>query len=481
MKVWEQRIVAAAFAVWLAAPLTLWLLGAGSDYADLEKRRPAALPPPSLGSLTDPGFYAEVARAFGDRVPLRVEAVALDAWLDLEVFGDSPNPAVLLGSDGWLFSADAIVGACRHRKRTRHAVSMLRKTSRILHASGRRLVVAIAPDKAAIYPERLGPAASASRCAARTRRRLRAQLAEAELPGYVDLWRALEGLKAGTAEDVYWPHDTHWTGRGAMEAARRIVGRLDPGLWDDGAVRCEPGKRHRGDLADMIGLPRWHETSRCWIERDASIKTGGQGGLRRVAATGEAALFEPPVLAIYDSFGQLYQGFVEQYLADSTWVNWRALRGEGLGGIVDELARAEVVILESVERSVINQFAIKSRDLPARLVGRLLDELPVAALDLWNPRAGVRESVLSLPQAAPGADRYLIVDVASSGHEHEDELRVVARSRADQPLEAALVVEIDSAGAVRRFVAGLPRPAVEARLRSTAGEVVSVGVVDLGE
>jgi SGNH hydrolase-like domain, acetyltransferase AlgX len=482
MRRWERIIVALVFVAWLVAPLVLLALGGKSDFAALENRRPARAPAVTLAAVTDPQFYAAVARTFGDRVPLRAEALALDSWIDLEVFGDSPNPEVLVGADDWLYLFDAVAKPCVDRIPPWHAVANLRRISRILEASGRRLVVAVAPDKVSIYPERLGPSVSLSRCSRKYRLRLRTFLRQAELPGYVDLWQGLEDLKARAAEDVYWAQDTHWTFAGALEATRLIVDRLDPGLWNESAVKPRARVRHRGDLARMIGLPTPREATRYDIQRRVQVTLARSGRFRRMTVACRADCFRPRVLVVIDSFGELFVGNLAQYLEESTWVRWSQLPGEGLAAIVDELAGAEVVIFESVERMAFVRFARFSRDLPARLIDRLRDELPVTDLDVVSvpSSAGPPRLELELPAVAPDADRYLVIDVASSpAGAAAGRLSIAMRRAENLRWQAVRGLEVGSGAGVRRLVAELPNISLTVQISLRSDVVRSVGCLVL--
>ncbi|MEM7587599.1 MAG: hypothetical protein AAF560_29695, partial [Acidobacteriota bacterium] len=474
-----QRLVVTAFAVGLGLPLCLLVLGVDSGFAALEKRPPARIPGWSIGSSVEPAFYADVAHAFADRVPLRVEAVVLDAWLDVELFGDSPNPEVLLGADGWLFRRQAVVGP-RRPEALERAVDTVGRVSRILATSGRQLVFLVAPDKAAIYPEKLGPSADLARPGSLSRQRARALLQEAEMPGYLDLWTAMEQLKQVSAETTYWPRDTHWKPESIVEGARLIAGALDPALWDADAVAVEPGMRHRSDLAGMIGLPRQEQGTSYEVRRNVEVRRAGAADKSpvRLVTHGAEPLFRPRVLAVTDSFGDDWLGILSQYFADSTWISWSELPRERLVSIVNELARTEVVIIETVERAMIGRWSRRSRGLPSHLVARLLDDLPSTPLEL--PPAASGPSQIRLQPALSAAqrsesERYLVLDLAAD-ESAARRLRVEARDPRDWQRVPSRVVPYAGGW---RVVSPLPAGTRQLMIRPSLASVAAARVVDI--
>ncbi len=482
----SQMVVVAAFAVWLTVPLVLAAFGVGSNFSELEERHLTALPAWSVDRLIDSELYKDLARAFGDRVPLRVSALSLDAWIDLAVFGDSPNPDVLIGRDGWLFDRWSVVGVGEATTvpqdevatTPRDIVSQLTEMSRILDASGRRLIVLIVPDKESIYPELLGPIDSVAKTSRAWRQELQAAFADANLPGYIDGWQAMEALKARSDEDIYWPNDTHWTSGGALEATRQIVDRLDPTLWDESAVKSRPGGHH-GDLAKLIGLPTWIESTEYWLKRNVRVKIVAQEKSRRrmVALNKRTRRFMPQVLSIHDSFGARYLSMLPQYLAKSTWISWiRGIPDGKLVSIVDEFARADVIILESVERLLASRLPGNTGYLPAHLLGTLFDDLPRIEL---GPVGGSQSDRIDLPPAESDTSRYFVFDIGPTVKE-----ATVLGIRTDVMVgdmtwTKAAVHVVRSSDGGRRVVARLPADAVAVKIRPSKFEVDVVSLVDV--
>ncbi len=479
-----KHVLVAGFVAWIAIPLVLIGIGIQSGFSALEQRPATQLPRLSAGALVDPRLYSEVADAFADRVPLRAEALALDTWFDLNIFRDSPNPAVLMGTDGWLFHRQSVVGP-RRPEAAQEAVSTLRKLSRILAASGRQLVLLVAPTKDAIYPEYLGPSEGLAQPGREARQRVRTLLQQAELPGYIDLWQALEELKATTDEAIYWRHDTHWTSKSVVEVSRQVVDLLDPTLWDETAIRVQHNQRYRGDLARMTGLPTWDHGTLYSVQREVQVEQANQQGSRGVqfSTTGSQARLRRRVLGVYDSFGEKWLEMLPQYFDDSTWIAWSELPKERLRSIAAELASADVLVLETAERALIGRFSTRARGLSGHLVGQLLDELPVIDLVPLTQAASSKLAPIeiSLRAAAVDVDRYFVAKLglsthASSAHTIRLDARGLNGTWHHTPRH---VLESPRGGWV--VVAPLSMTARAVRIQPTMLNVGSFGLVELGD
>ncbi len=469
----SKIFVTLTFAAWLATPLALIAFGAGSGFANLERRRPAKLPEFATAAILDSRLYAGLADYFADRVPLRVRAVAADSWLDLNLFGDSPSRKVVLGADGWLFSRESMMAACKDRVSARKVVATIRGIDRVLRASGRRFIFLVAPNKAAVYPEYLGSATSLAGCSRAFRQQLRSRLRQAEIPDSIDLWQALESLKGRTDREIYFPHDTHWTADAALEATRRIVERLAPALWDESRVVTTFGRRHRGDLSNMIGLPTWDATVAHKIARGVKVKFIQRSQFDRRSASGD--VLQERVLLIDDSFGRMYRHSLSQFLGDGTWIHWGSfISPRHRASMMGQLARAEVVVLEVVERLLAGLSGHSWQDIPVRLADELSAELPAAELDLGLVVAQAQPSrvVLDLPPAAPGVVRYLIVDLEGSDRRP----RVVAKIPGRRWRQVRSV-DLSTGAAGRRFGAEIPPGVTTVAIRWAA--VRAARLVDL--
>jgi hypothetical protein len=355
-----RLLVAAVFAAVLFVPGVLWLTGTQPERIENRELAPA----PAIDSpadVLDTDTYDQASAYLVDQLPLRSELVEANAKVNLEVFDESPNPAVTLGADGWLFLTEELDNVCEPVVPPYEVAARMNRLAGIVEGSGRQLVLTIAPDKNAIYPEQLGGAAQKGACAQETRSELRERLDAVTPPGYVDAYAAMESIAEAADRPVYYPHDTHWTTRGLASFVEQIVEGLQPGLWDPEAltIREEP---HTGDLTRLMGMPRELDTQRTFVDRPGVATPGLEGDERlRPPSTGQIVPQAPEstprlpgrTLVIFDSFFDNAIGMLAPYTTELTFVRW---------GQFDETRFAElvrdhdVIVIESAERNVYEKY-----------------------------------------------------------------------------------------------------------------------------
>jgi hypothetical protein len=362
MKRSTQIAIIGFFALVVFVPLLGFVIGFRSG--EIENRELTGVPEVSAPNLVDEEFYSDLTQAYTDRVPFRDDAVAADAWIDVEVFGDSPNPTVGIGADDWLFHADTWKPMCGEVD-VDQATETMRGLTNVLTAAGKPAAFVIAPDKGGVYPDQLGQLEASFDCADQRRAQLRAALAADPPIGWIDAWALTADLRATTDELIYYPHDTHWTTYTAVEIAERIVNELEEGAWDEGGVKYKGTHAYNGDLANLMGLPRTQEINRYDVNRNNVKLDRVQSGQRKitkyVAETKQNATILPGrALVIHDSFGNPLQRPLANHFEETWFVHWRLLKQ----GIVDfeELAaiaaESNYVVIEVVERLSYERFLV---------------------------------------------------------------------------------------------------------------------------
>lgn len=358
--------------------LPLGLRAAGMTATTFENR-PFA-PAPSLHAGW--GMFDQTTRFFTDRMPLREQAVRAQTWAarnvldvppawrrdlladqastaglpqDKQLEGTRPADApsrggrVLEGKGGWRFLADDLGRACRPTGLLPPVIDRLERIARGLRASGRDVVVAIAPDKSTIYPELLGDRARQRfACAARNRGVYWPMIERS--PELLALRAPLLDAKAGTREELYRSTDSHWNTLGASVALRAILDGLDAGVRvATGDIVRRPPLRYIGDLDRLLGIADESTTpDRVVRRRPGAPKLPGR------------------TLFISDSYG-LYDGpmlvpFAKQ-LAELAWPTTDAAT------MIADVAATDRVIIQIVERELTYLF---TGDAP---FGGLLDAL----------------------------------------------------------------------------------------------------------
>lgn len=238
---WLDRLVIAAFVAALLAPnIDVFARPASVRMPELyELRRAAPLPAldGTLASFTAfPELYDEY---FNDRFGLRDELIRGHSIVYLFGCGVSPRRDLLVGRDTWMFysayrTIDVSRGALPFEPNGLEAwVDAIQTQRDAVARLGADYLFVIAPNKETIYPQylprgmnRVGPS--------RYDQVLEQLRAHTDVP-VLDLRAALRAATAADTPDdyLYYPHGSHWYGRGAHIAYTLIVERLAgsfPGL-----------------------------------------------------------------------------------------------------------------------------------------------------------------------------------------------------------------------------------------------------------
>jgi hypothetical protein len=177
------------------------------------------------------------------------------AWVDLALFNHSYSPQVSVGQDDWLFLKRDVYA--RHADPVSPMADGIKRVGEALASHGIQFIFVIAPNKSAIYPEKLGTMlARATEASSKRRTEMQSLMAERAGTYFVDLWTNLLKAKSTTPRPLYLTLDTHWSPTGAAIASEAVVDRLHPGLWDDAALVISSPTPRLGDLSHMLGLDR---------------------------------------------------------------------------------------------------------------------------------------------------------------------------------------------------------------------------------
>lgn len=214
---------------------------------------------PREGSFARGEQTAAYEAAFNQALPFREGGINTWGVLEYVLFREG-RPGVVVGEGDWLFSDEEVAFYPDAAAETARKLAFIARVDAELSAQGAELVVALLPDKARVYAERLGralPSYTRGRYDA-FREALLAQDLRAP-----DLLTPLREAKATRA--VFLRTDTHWTPAGAAVVARTVAETLAasasapretlPGLF---AVPYETevtGQRqHEGDLLNFLPL-----------------------------------------------------------------------------------------------------------------------------------------------------------------------------------------------------------------------------------
>ncbi|MCY1288048.1 putative alginate O-acetylase AlgJ [compost metagenome] len=209
---------------------------------------------PAQASVLDGKWAKAVETRYDEEFPLKRLGTNLWAALDYTLF-DEGRPGVVLGRNNWLFSDEEVKPVAGAEQHIENNLQLLEGVRQTLARNQVKLLLAIVPSKARLYPEHLGDARPAS-----LRRDLYQRFhVEVRRAGIVapDLLASLEQEKGNGA--LFLRTDTHWTPHGAEVVAQRIgraVQRRD-------LLETEPqrfvtdfgaSKPYKGDLTSFLPL-----------------------------------------------------------------------------------------------------------------------------------------------------------------------------------------------------------------------------------
>lgn len=315
--------------------------------ADAEGRELAAFP--SLreeNGRFNTSYFTQLNDYFTDRFTLRQRLISLDSRLRETVFGTGSD-RVIVGRDGYLFYAETapdFTGDSRlSEAETEEIADVLRELSDYAAAHGARFLVAVAPNKNTVYPDKM-PAAY-RRTSDETNLDALLSALDARDVLYADLRPALTGQDFPT----YHRRDTHWNGAGALAAYNAILDAAAvehesygsvPLLYTDDFAGDLDGMLYPGEartdtdcLPDVSFEGRYIYTSAFASAMDMTITTRGGG--------------EGRLLMFRDSFGSRLIPYFSSAFAEARYERAFPYR-------IDILSQydADLVILEIAERNI---------------------------------------------------------------------------------------------------------------------------------
>ncbi len=395
--------IAVVFVAMLTTPLVL--LAAGFRPGAIENKEPAAFPALDLGALLDQDLGSELNAYFEDALPGVDAAVEANAWLHQQL-GESPNPDVILGRDGWLFWSHTLNQPCMGPDETAAFVDVVARANAVVTSTGRRFLLAIAPDKPSIYPEMMK---SEPTCVLQTA----ASLRQVDLPGVlVTTWDDMEAAKG--REPLYLVLDTHWTMAGAAVHAAAVVDTLAPGSWQPDALVATGEAEKQGDLTDMMGLPA-SETEIQYVSRPPGLVTtetvtrvetaAGEPvpGLEAHETTTPGAPLGGATVVLHDSYGWSLLPVISPYFEDAVFLRRVS---PAFSYLQPYLAAADTVIHTSVQRDL--YVMVVEDDLAEQFVVAYEDELDAVPVTVDETGDTIEVTI----DAPAGTDPYVVVALA---------------------------------------------------------------------
>ncbi len=330
--------------------------------------------------------FQQTSQFLTDRMPLRAQAVRANTHIWTNILGTDPRygqqtmladdqalpfagdaeqppdpnvqtpqqkaAQVLRGDNGWLYLRGELERACVPLVPYKLAIARWLSLVETIRASGRDVVLIVAPDKASVYPEHLPEDYDFDDCAPEGKELFwtnmeRAARDSALVPLRADLVRR----KADFGDDLYARQDSHWTSLGSLSLVRAALDRVGQGVRIEPGEIVDPGRaKYQGDLTVLLGQP----------EQDTRAE-------RKIRRAPSAPRVPGRTLLLGDSYGNAPLGLLHEYFGE---LDTALLVVAPLPRIAKQVEAADTVIIETIERD----FTFRASDggvvLPLRSVLR---------------------------------------------------------------------------------------------------------------
>jgi hypothetical protein len=365
-----RAVFAALALVFLLGPGLILALGGGGEPLAREQRAQT----PSLSQGWH--FFYVTTRYLTQRLPLRQAALDTNTWISKNVFGAAPrygntpqnardkalpfggvneavanggyaqtggargtHPVAVTGRDGWIFLQGEIDNACDPPVDFATAVSRWERFLKIVRASGRKVVLLVAPEKSTIYPEQVAPKTLSWKCAQPQKQRLWSEIEAAHSPNLIPLRQRLVELKRESPVPIYEQAGSHWNDIGALELVRDAVDRMGGGIEVEPSEVRAGTRDYKSDISPFAGQGEQTKS----------------GPARTIVRAQGAPVIGGTTLFLHDSYGDAAEPMLAPYAGHLLNFSFLAVKPRE---IVDLLRRSDNVIVETVERDFLNRSAV---------------------------------------------------------------------------------------------------------------------------
>lgn len=411
-------------------------------------------PRPALGgdALLQTDTYRQLGDAFGDRFAFRRNWVEGAAHVERDVFGDRPEPDVLVNGD-WLFFRPHLQRQCGLDRSLNEGVApLIDIMGQVLQFMGVDLRVSLSPIKEEVMADRVlasdGILEADRECYLGARDAMREFVAAR--PTIVDdTYDEFLDAYGRPGPDLFWHHDVHPTTYGTAITAEGLVDMLQPGLWDPDALRQVGTEDRLGDLSRAQRLPEDRTEPLYAVLRDGlrvdsavewerTIVDGEQDAvqldepesfvvrddgrtmrftiphylrasypIRRFRTSGTAPVIEGRTVIVHNSMMWDAMPEVLPYFRDVTFVRYDSA---GLEDAVEQIATADRVVFQATYADL---QVIAGPDGLAVFLAALADELPrpgTFAEGELGPRGGHEVTIAPRVNGNPGDRTLLLVE-----------------------------------------------------------------------
>ena len=406
----EAWILAVIFVALITIPLVVFAVGLRPE--PNQNRPPTPLPEVNASGVLDGELTPQLDAYLEDALFIAPGAVAANALTDIAL-GDSPSDKVTLGTNNWLYYTFSLSRPCLSDEDVAEFAGTVARAERAVAATGRTLVVAVAPDKATIIPEFLPPVDT---CVEEVADALEAL---EEPHALITVWDDMRKARADE-RPIYFRLDTHWTNAGAGVMGEAIVDAFARDGWNEEAIRELGVVEHEGDLTVILGLPATEPTEELEVAlpetevvkeiRTLQTPTGEE--VTSVVAVDFSidgtAVIPGHALVMHDSFGWALTPMIAPYFETVSII---AETDPEPGYMWPDLDAAETVVHVSVQREL--HETILERDLGAGFVAAYADSFDRTDGGVLAP--GARAEV----DGRSGFDHYVVVELEAGSDSAE--------------------------------------------------------------
>lgn len=376
----RQRAALTCALVFFLVPALAFVLGVRPQ--DFENHRPAAFP--SLGAGW--GFFTGLSNWATDNLPLRQFGVRAETAMSNSLFGEPPafsrpdrqaggtpvgpiGPAptqpsqppaadysqVIAGSDGWLYYAQDMIAKCLPSQPLATTIGELVALRTAIEASGRSMVLVVAPDKSTVVPQYLPASYPNKGCADQVTNQFWS--AVTSTAGAIDLRAGLSSLAAVNHRPAYYPADTHWSDDGALYLVRAVAEAISPGVT--GTWRAGPADVLSGpaDLSRMVGGTLTNRDQTYQLSPDGITDRTGRAAnnLNQPTHFGSAppatGMITSPVAVLGDSFLLPATRYLPAAFGDATAIDYGGV-ASAPAPVISTMVSARTIVIEVVERNL---------------------------------------------------------------------------------------------------------------------------------
>ena len=312
---------------------------------------------------------------FNEHFGFRQWIVEANARATVALFGESPNPKIVIGKNGWLFYArpgymDDYRGIHPfNQDEVDKWVAALEARHYYLASKGIPYLFVIAANKHLVYPELVPEKYNRINTTSHTDQVIAALKARGSPVNVLDLRESqLEARKTG--EQIYYTHDTHWTDTGAYYGYRALSEKISQLLPDfeplaPDRIGWEDDWEVWADLTRQMGIltpPKYKKPLRGYVLKNptaefpttkpegaieldgARYAEGGSPTYRLTHSPGD----KPRAALLRDSFSIALLPLLAESFSDML-VLWTWFDQKWLEQVAEEF-RPDIVIEETLDR-----------------------------------------------------------------------------------------------------------------------------------